>query len=66
MSASFDELSRAVGEFRRLVETIGAGGVSCAAELIVLDRLVRRYPAAARRSLELCVSQSMARRSSYP
>ena len=48
-----DELMRAVDEFRSTLDSIGSGGVSAAADLTLLDRLVRRYPEAARKSLEL-------------
>ncbi|WP_433182710.1 hypothetical protein [Actinoallomurus sp. CA-150999] len=48
-----DELMRAVDEFRGALDSIGSGGVSVAADLTLLDRLVRRYPEAARKSLEL-------------
>jgi hypothetical protein len=48
-----DELMRAVDEFRSTLDSIGSGGVSVAADLTLLDRLVRRYPEAARKSLEL-------------
>ncbi|WP_433176256.1 hypothetical protein [Actinoallomurus sp. CA-150999] len=48
-----DELMRSVNEFRDTLNAIGSQGVSQAAELTQLDRLVRRYPAAARKSLEL-------------
>jgi hypothetical protein len=48
-----DELFRAVKELRAALDAIGSPGVSAAAELVCLDRLVRRYPEAARKSLEL-------------
>ncbi|GAA4640193.1 hypothetical protein GCM10023196_104730 [Actinoallomurus vinaceus] len=48
-----DELMRAVEEFRSTLDSIGTGRVSVAADLTLLDRLVRRYPEAARKSLEL-------------
>lgn len=48
-----DELMRAVDGFRSALDSIGVGGASVAADLTLLDRLVRRYPEAARKSLEL-------------
>jgi hypothetical protein len=48
-----DELMRSVNEFLDTLNAIGSQGVSQAAELTQLDRLVRRYPEAARKSLEL-------------
>jgi hypothetical protein len=47
-----DELMRSIDDFRSIL-AIGTGGVSVAADLTLLDRLVRRYPEAARKSLEL-------------
>ena len=47
------ELMRSVSKFLDAVNSIGAQGTSQAADLIRLDRLVRRYPEAARKSLEL-------------
>ncbi|MEV5746649.1 hypothetical protein AB0L00_02430 [Actinoallomurus sp. NPDC052308] len=48
-----DELMRSVARFRAALDAIDSPDVSAAAELIRLDRLVRRYPEAARKSLEL-------------
>ncbi|MCO6011309.1 hypothetical protein NE236_40805 [Actinoallomurus purpureus] len=48
-----DELMRSIDDFRSILDSIGTGGVSVAADLTLLDRLVRRYPEAARKSLEL-------------
>lgn len=48
-----DELMRSIDALHAALDAIGVPGVSEAAELIRLDRLVRRYPEAARKSLEL-------------
>ncbi|MEV5706720.1 hypothetical protein [Actinoallomurus sp. NPDC052274] len=48
-----DELMRSVNRFRAALDAIDAPDGSVAVELIRLDRLVRRYPEAARKSLEL-------------
>lgn len=48
-----EELRRSVDRFLAALDAIGAPGVSTAADLTLLDRLVRRYPEAARKSLEL-------------
>jgi hypothetical protein len=48
-----DELMRSVNDFLAVLDATGSQGVSEAAELTRLDRLVRRYPEAARKSLEL-------------
>ncbi|MCO6004668.1 hypothetical protein NE236_06720 [Actinoallomurus purpureus] len=48
-----DELMRSVNEFLATLDSIGSQGVSQAVELTQLDRLVRRYPEAARKSIEL-------------
>jgi hypothetical protein len=44
-----DELMRSVNEFLATLDSIGSQGVSQAVELTQLDRLVRRYPEAARK-----------------
>ncbi|GAA4621553.1 hypothetical protein GCM10023196_010250 [Actinoallomurus vinaceus] len=44
---------RSVNEFLDILNSIGSQGVSQAVDLTHLDRLVRRYPEAARKSLEL-------------
>jgi hypothetical protein len=48
-----DELKRSVDRLREVLEALGPMGTSIAVDLTLLDRLVRRYPAAARKSLEL-------------
>ncbi|MCO5989819.1 hypothetical protein NE235_27275 [Actinoallomurus spadix] len=48
-----DELKRSVDRLREVLEALGPTGTSIAVDLTLLDRLVRRYPAAARKSLEL-------------
>jgi hypothetical protein len=48
-----DELMRSVDHLREVLTSLGSEGVSVAVDLTILDRLVRRYPEAARKSLEL-------------
>lgn len=48
-----DELMRSVDHLREVLTSLGSGGASVAVDLTLLDRLVRRYPEAARKSLEL-------------
>ncbi|MEV5753546.1 hypothetical protein AB0L00_37485 [Actinoallomurus sp. NPDC052308] len=48
-----DELRRSVDRLRDVLESLGSEGTSIAVDLTLLDRLVQRYPAAARKSLEL-------------
>ncbi len=48
-----EQLRRSVETFYRVVDRLGLPAVSEACALMQLDRLVRRYPAAARESLRL-------------